>query len=865
MNVSHHLAALLLAVIAIGSYSQVRVQEISIELGEERTVSAPDCRIIAAYSSSDSTVSIQVTSDQVQIKGVEFGSATVTLFCDAGARDKSQVIYRVRVPTQSIATPYGETTTNPFGSTGSIGLRAGFQSTRGIIDERVSQDEFFHYSERHPDFIQSGAVTAVDPIRYPDPKPARIVDRVFWEYRGRLNGRQFRLGDFDPLRRGVSGAIRGARLDLAWGPHWVDFWGGVSHAGVQHPLTGEFSSPIAGIGGNFLFSNSFRMSANALGFAANPGLSIPEDGAEIGLRPGLRLGSLGDIELGIIGDRHGRISEEGTLALNLSPLSVLASASHTPQALGVYTSPSRFDSASEQYGLHTGLKLSEQTGINLGHSRSISVARVDGFLGTNRMDDTSLQLQAEWLQSLRIDIQGGLYRSTFAPYTLGRSLLEAGRRVQASLDWQRSQGSFFTLNSNADAIEASRDGFGYESQSLSLGWRHEFYRAHKDFVHLEFGGSHLYVPSDIAASGEFLLSRITGLWDSGFLKIDGRLQAESRYRGGLENTIRLQLGVNYTPTTEHEIRIATSYNFEWMRTLYSNTRGLSLFYALKFGSDIVPGLVPANWEKSSISGRVFVDRNGLQRSDSTDEPISGAAVSLIADGQSSTHTTGPDGTFRFSGLSPGQVTLSLNRNSVRSNSRLVTSSDRLITIGAGSLISEYFIFSDQGEIRGTVSAEGSPIASGTVIVTTSDNTKLTSSVENGRFRLPEILPGKTTLRLDPGSLPTGFTPRDPISLDVRAAAIENVQLIANVVRGLSGRVFWDTNRNRRWEASEVGIDGVQVSLGSHTAKTGDGGQFLWRHLPPIRGRVTHGKCVSEELTLPTEPSVLHDVWVPCIP
>lgn len=860
-------AALLILLVTLGVARAGVIREVVLELGEERQVEPTNCLIQSAYSSSDTVLSLGWNPTSLTLKAMEFGSSTVTVFCASGLS-----IIRVVVPTRSVLFPLPRSESIVEGSQGVLGTRVAFRSTRGLFDSRADQQEFFKYAEKGVGFSQSGALTLTDPIFFTDPKPYRTVDQVYWEYKRHGGGLAVRVGDFDPLQKGVTGSVRGARVDFLLGGQAPFVWAGIAHSGVGNPLGGAEASPIGGVGSAWTQAG-IRLTTHVLGFGLNNGLALPEAGVEYGVRPSVQFGDVALLEAGVVGDRLGHLAYDGSLNLDWSSLSLNLNAAHVPDQLAVFTFPSRFSNASDLYGLSAHYNLGERAQLGASFGRYSTFSQMVGFLGTSLVDNGTVEVRAN-LAPLTAELTGNFYQSQFSPFSQGPAEREEGRRVEAELDWEVGESRFATLNGNAQAIQNTIDSVNYENQQLTLGWKRVFYSQRKDFIHFELGGTHLYYPSSNDTSGTFVLSRLSALWDAGFVKIDGLVQGETRFDAGLSHTLRLQAGVQYLPTTAHEIRVAVTNNMEWLRQVYSDTRGFFIYYAYKFGDSNRGEPVAANWEGASVVGRVYNDRDGSGDFGQEDEPLRGAPVSLVSERGEEKAVTDAEGLYHFLGVRAGGYSVRFDRSQIVNKARLITDSERSVQVRQGERSVHDFVLSDRAEIRGVVFDDihrdgklvgDSPrVPMAAVLWRDGSGREGRAETEGGRFRVTGLSEGQVELRVDPASLPSGFTVRESVKVMAGASRIENITIAVLAERSVSGRLFLDPKGTHTWDPSKIGIDGVKLKLGPFRAVTGEGGQFIFRHLPPVEGVVSFGDCKSSSVRLGVEPKTIQDVWVPCM-
>ncbi|MBI1860480.1 MAG: hypothetical protein HYR96_06145 [Deltaproteobacteria bacterium] len=215
-----------------------------------------------------------------------------------------------------------------------------------------------------------------------------------------------------------------------------------------------------------------------------------------------------------------------------------------------------------------------------------------------------------------------------------------------------------------------------------------------------------------------------------------------------------------------------------------------------------------------------------------------------------------------------------DRSQIVNKARLITDSERSVQVRQGERSVHDFVLSDRAEIRGVVFDDihrdgklvgDSPrVPMAAVLWRDGSGREGRAETEGGRFRVTGLSEGQVELRVDPASLPSGFTVRESVKVMAGASRIENITIAVLAERSVSGRLFLDPKGTHTWDPSKIGIDGVKLKLGPFRAVTGEGGQFIFRHLPPVEGVVSFGDCKSSSVRLGVEPKTIQDVWVPCM-
>src|SRR6266540_2104464 len=226
--------------------------------------------------------------------------------------------------------------------------------------------------------------------------------------------------------------------------------------------------------------------------------------------------------------------------------------------------------------------------------------------------------------------------------------------------------------------------------------------------------------------------------------------------------------------------------------------------------------------QGSVSGSVFKDLNGNGTQDTGESGLGGVTIQLLDSNGTviATTTTAGDGSYIFTGVTPGSYTV---RETDPTGYVSTTPNTVPVTIGTGGAASANFGDQQQGSVSGTVfsdlnangtqgSGEGGIggvtvqliNASGTIIATTTtagDGSYLFTGVPAGNYTVREI---------DPFGL-TSTTPNSvPITIVGNGAASANFG--DRQVGTVTGRIFLDANGNGVQDPGEDGIAGVQIIL-----------------------------------------------------
>lgn len=303
-------------------------------------------------------------------------------------------------------------------------------------------------------------------------------------------------------------------------------------------------------------------------------------------------------------------------------------------------------------------------------------------------------------------------------------------------------------------------------------------------------------------------------------------------------------------------------------------------------------------QRASIGDRVFADLDGNGVQDPGEPGIPGVTVTLLGAGPDGlfgtaddvtypSQVTGPDGSYQFSDLPPGNYRVGVNDTTLPLGVSLTTGNDPLeVTVtaghsyreadfgyrGAGSIGDRVWLDTDED---GTQDPDEDGLAGVTLrlleagpdgILGTDDDVDYGTRVtdENGNYLFDGLPAGSYRVDVIDGSLPEGLastTNNDP--LDTTLAAGQDIRTVdfGYIQRASIGdRVFFDRDSDGLQDTDEPGLSGVRVTLVGagpdgifRTADdvtfpaqtTGPNGEYLFGDLPAGRYRVD-----VDESTLP---------------
>lgn len=861
---------------------RISVRNLLLPLGEEVVIAVPEPPIVNAFSSSDRIARIKMEIDRVVVKSMEFGVATVTIFYGKGGNKIR--LARISVVPQPAELPKHHLESlrrlGPLGPHGRVGSRLGFRSQRGLFENLILQEEYFAFDSGPGNLRQSVDLKTSRPLLYGEPKPDRYVDNIGLQY-DKKEIFLLRLGDNDPLLQGMgnSGPLRGLRLDLPWRKAHSYAFGGFAHPGVEHFLFGKARSTVGGAGFSYPLSEAITVRGHSIGFEKNPTLELRSGGVENQVGVSVRWKNLELLDLNLMSDAHFRGFFDAVMTWNFSPLSLSMGAGRGASDLNVFTLPNRFGPAVDTYSLLGSIGPENRIfRLGAGLSKSLSFSTQEQFPGISEVQSKSVSLDLNPHRNLNVQFHGNEYHSKFSPYVAGTASDETGHRLEARTELSIADTQQVTLGGEFSEIDAKQLDLSYENQQAAFGWKKLFSGETRDHFHLEAGLSHFYYPTSPPQSGSYSLARAGSRIDFSWLELEGLLQHEMKLSQPSRNNVRAQLASLWIPHPRHELRLALFNNFEWFRNIYSDSRGLFIAYTLHFGDVGNRQSLFDRLQRYEITGRVYLDEDGNGMWGGKDIPYRAIVVRLKDSGENErTDHTDEQGSFRFSGLKKGIYFLRVDRNGIPSTSRLTTASPKSVELTDGNAAFD-FVFSQASELSGTVFNdlfvdgnldEQDPPIEGVRILYRGLGRSLFDSVtaDTGSYLISNLTPGKYELTIDPQSLRAGFRldviPKYIIEVPQSSFVKQDIGLQAE--RTISGVVFLDRNGNGIQDKNETGIDNRIVKFLTYRTHSGDGGRFIFRHLPPGKGRARCRGSESEIVVLNAQPTTVIHVMIPVKP
>ena len=843
----------------------------TLQIGESFLFEFETGSVTTAFSSSSPVASVDVAGGRAQVTANDLGEATLSIFSTDG---RTQVI-RVKVETPGSNIPpafLNSPMVYTPGFRAQVGTQLGFRSTNGWFETLVRQEEFLNVTAPTDSGEHEAYVESLKPIQQTGPKSSRYLERIRYHYRSQ-KGWGVSLGDTDLYWNASQsgGPIRGLRLDYEGEGHQPFLVAGIQTTGVADVLTGSFSSPVLGAGYRLKWGRwvgEFR----AIGFRQNPRLQILEDGVEAELGLAWHQDWIRHLELRVLADKRGKLAWEGTASLDLFPWAITLSGGRSESDMAVMTLPNRFDSSFDSYSLAFTYEPNfPPLSIGLNTSRTLSFLRQDQFEGSSVTENSGAVITLRPYTDLNFTLNGNWFESEFTPFSLGTRNTERGWRADWQTEVKLQDEDWLTADLSGSQVISTQVNVNYENQQAALGWK-RYFLDRQNYLHLDLGITRFRFPADPFSDGFFLLGRVRGQkgWDWGGL--EGRVQYEKRVSGRRDNdTLRAQLGVSARLLTGHELRLAVFRDFEWLRSLYRQTRGFFLRYTVQFGAFREQSSLASSLYRGEVRGRVFEESATGAVGSGVAQPLSGARISLQGLGGTQWTQTDTEGRYQFDGLETGRYEVGLDTDSVQSEGRLVSVSKKTVDIPGMSHVD--FIYSKRAEVNAVVFndlnydgkfQEGEPpLASGKVFwkeTPSSPTQKHTSQLLqgrgeflNGRHRMIGIPSGEIEVGIDPFSLPSGYLPGMAQSITLMPRENREIFFPVTAQRSLSGRVYRDRNRNGKWDEGE-GLSRKTVRWGKAATQTDTQGRYLLKNLQSGNHRVESAGGSSQQVKIGETPT-----------
>jgi len=239
----------------------------------------------------------------------------------------------------------------------------------------------------------------------------------------------------------------------------------------------------------------------------------------------------------------------------------------------------------------------------------------------------------------------------------------------------------------------------------------------------------------------------------------------------------------------------------------------------------------------AFDGFVYKDLNGDGKRDENEPGIAGVT---IAAGQIRA-VTDEKGFYELKGVPGRRVSLAVDTSQLPYGFTPTSSSVLEVDILEGKAQQVDFGASPRSEVAGIVFNDLD--GNGKYDLTDRGVSKVSLMLENGKIERTKVsgayffsgvLAGPHTVKLDLGSVPSGYLPAGEMKKTV--TVFEGMRYEQNfplkAIRAVSGRVFIDTNDNKNLDGDEIGAPDVVVLVGGVPAVTDAEGYYLFEDLQP---------------------------------
>lgn len=234
-----------------------------------------------------------------------------------------------------------------------------------------------------------------------------------------------------------------------------------------------------------------------------------------------------------------------------------------------------------------------------------------------------------------------------------------------------------------------------------------------------------------------------------------------------------------------------------------------------------------------IQGVVFDDLNTNKVQDAGEQGVAGVTVTR-SDG--ATATTDSSGTYQFADVAPGEYGLEV----ILPDGYIAGGPSAYnVNVTSGSSAQANFILLVKGVIQGAVfdDVNGNIVQdsgeSGVAgVVVTRNDGPTTTTDSNGGYSFADVEPGTYTLDI---TVPDGYVATESTSVDIPLASggAAGASFPLNAKGVIQGVAFDDLNGNGLFDADELGVGGVTVTLdGETTTTTSNSGSYRFEEIAP---------------------------------
>ncbi|MFO1520240.1 MAG: hypothetical protein U1F57_11370 [bacterium] len=257
-------------------------------------------------------------------------------------------------------------------------------------------------------------------------------------------------------------------------------------------------------------------------------------------------------------------------------------------------------------------------------------------------------------------------------------------------------------------------------------------------------------------------------------------------------------------------------------------------FTYRFGPGIPDTLVSTFFRAGSLTGRIFIDKNGDGVYSPGETLLDGFQVSM--DGGNPLFAK--NGEYKFK-ADPGPHQLLLTVPATYQNYKLTSANPIQINVGTRQELK-----TDFGLTRGTLllgslvvdlnqngkaeEAEGGAPSS-KIRVTGPDFDQTVGVPNSGIYRVFVPQPGTYQVKVLGAELPVGYKTKgsDAVSVNVGEGEFTKAPpLLLEAKRFVTGRAFLDVNKNGAYDPDDPPAAGIQIHLGKYVTKTESDGTFL---------------------------------------
>ncbi|HEY0544168.1 MAG TPA: SdrD B-like domain-containing protein [Pyrinomonadaceae bacterium] len=336
------------------------------------------------------------------------------------------------------------------------------------------------------------------------------------------------------------------------------------------------------------------------------------------------------------------------------------------------------------------------------------------------------------------------------------------------------------------------------------------------------------------------------------------LMGEARYSiGGIAAREARSFHTSFSVTARldaaNSISVSASRAFVMSPAGMSNNTGggmLTVSYVHRFGAGSGGGFQFTRLlglDRGRVKGRVFYDLNSNGVDDPDEPGLANAKIQLDAN---HAITTDAQGRFRFSSVTQGAHTVSLNADELGVELRASTSTEQSISVSPRQTVEVGFGVSNFGFIGGRIfnnlslaeqpEMKDAPGIAGVRLrlrpagAASPDASRTQTVNADGEYEFRNLAPGSYLLELDLDSLPPDYQTPAQTSWTLKVVPLRGsyLDVALSAQRAVSGVVFVDKDGDGQFDPQkDEPIEGARVLAGRAEAVTGRGGAYILRNLP----------------------------------